>query len=298
MSELELHRESIRKGSKSFAAASLFFSKKQKEAAWRLYSWCRYCDDQIDDVPADQAMTRLGQLREHLSHGETSSSFAFRGLAQVSREHSIPADYPSYLLRGMEMDVTGRSYRTLKDLEEYCFCVAGVVGLMMCHVMGVTSDQALRHAVALGNAMQLTNICRDIREDFRRGRVYLPSEWLNETGVSEQELLNPIHREAIFLLQERLLKRADELYTEGYQGLSYLSFRSGWAVLIAGYVYSFIGVKIRRSSGRGLDQRIYVTSLEKLLLISKATAVLFGLWVRERIGQSPFRAPQKVWRFE
>ncbi|MGE5085073.1 MAG: phytoene/squalene synthase family protein [Bacillota bacterium] len=298
MSDLELHRETIRKGSKSFSAASLFFSKKQKEAAWRLYSWCRYCDDQIDDVPVDQAISRLAQLREQLKLGSKSSAFVFRGLAQVSLEHSIPEEYPLYLLRGMEMDVMGRSYHSLNDLEEYCFCVAGVVGLMMCHVMGVTSDQALRHAVALGNAMQLTNICRDIPEDFARGRIYLPMDWLREMGISERELLNPIYQKSVVLLQERLLKRADELYAEGYEGLIYLSFRSAWAVLIAGYVYSFIGAKIRTSPGHGLDQRIYVTSLEKLILISKATAVLLGLWVRERLGKTSFRTPQKVWRFE
>jgi len=298
MSEIEVHRETIRKGSKSFSAASLFFSKKQKEAAWRLYSWCRYCDDQIDDVPADQAMVRLDQLRKQFALGSKSSSFAFRALAQLSSEHSIPSGYPLHLLRGMEMDVVGRRYRTLNELEEYCFCVAGVVGLMMCHVMRVTSDQALRHAVALGNAMQLTNICRDIREDFARGRVYLPMDWLCEMGISDQEIISPIHYKGLVLLQERLLKRADELYAEGYEGLIYLSFRSAWAVLIAGYVYSFIGTKIKKSLGRSLDQRIYVTSLEKLILISKATAVLLGLWIRKRVGKTPFRVPQIVWRFE
>ncbi|WP_413574825.1 phytoene/squalene synthase family protein [Bdellovibrio sp. HCB290] len=296
MSELDIHREAIRKGSKSFAAASLFFSKEQKEAAWRLYSWCRHCDDQIDEASQGQMMLRLETLREQLNLGIHSSSLAFRGFAQVSERYSIPVEYPLHLLRGMEMDAAGRSYSSLQELEEYCFCVAGVVGLMMCHVMGVTSDSALPHAVSLGNAMQLTNICRDIREDFERGRIYLPLNWLAESGIPRQELMSPIHRNQVLQMQQRLLSRADELYQHGYKGLSYLGLRSAWAVLIAGYVYSHIGSKIRNTAGHGLDERIYVTGVEKLVLIGKATAVLIGLWVRERIGKTPFRSPQKVWR--
>lgn len=298
MSDVALHRETIRKGSKSFAAASLFFSKKQKEAAWRLYSWCRYCDDQIDDVPRSAAVVRLQELRAELQAGAASSAFVFRELARVSNENLIPIEYPEHLLRGMQMDVNGRTYDTLAELEEYCFCVAGVVGLMMCHVMGVTSDQALRHAVALGNAMQLTNICRDISEDFSKGRVYLPLQWLHEAGVPAEELLQPRYIQRLIEVQEMLLHRADELYREGYDGLRYLSFRSAWAVLIAGLVYGAIGSKIRKSSGRGLDQRIYVTGLEKIILIGKATSVLLRLWVSARLGRNSFRAPQKVWRFE
>ncbi|UYL07850.1 phytoene/squalene synthase family protein [Bdellovibrio sp. SKB1291214] len=298
MSEIKRHHEAIRKGSKSFAAASLFFSKDQKQSAWRLYSWCRYCDDRIDEVPAQTAIARLQDLRVQLNEKRNSQVFAFQGLAQVIQNHEIPGAYPLYLLRGMEMDVQGRRYQTLSDLEEYCFCVAGVVGLMMCHVMGVYSDQALKHAVALGNAMQLTNICRDIAEDAHRGRVYLPLEWLLEYDVPVDDLLNPAHRESLKLVQDRLLNRAQELYSVGYEGLRYLSFRSAWAVLIAGFVYSQIGAKIKKSKSRGLDQRVYVTSFEKLILVTKATATLLLMRIRAKVSTDSLRIPQTTWRFE
>lgn len=289
--DLEQQKEAIRKGSKSFAVASLFFSRQQKEAAWKLYSWCRYCDDQVDEAPPEQAQARLTSLREQTlscSAEAPPQSFQFRGLQQIQRQYKLPSQYPLDLLRGMEMDVQGRQYGTLEELEEYCYCVAGVVGLMMCHIMGVRSDQALPHAVAMGNAMQLTNICRDIREDFERGRIYLPRQWMEQRGVKAEELLTAQNRQAVIEMQEQLLCRADQLYREGYAGLKYLSLRSSWAVLIAAKVYSHIGARIRKDPARGMEERIYVSLPRKMGLIVSTLndfipQVWHGLRLRRRV---------------
>jgi Phytoene/squalene synthetase len=267
--DLLIHRETIGKGSKSFALASLLFSKRQKESAWKLYSWCRFCDDQVDNVPADSAADRLRYLENATKNVmlDENSILPFRGLKDVIEHHQLPQRHPLELLRGMRMDVEGRRYQTLAELEEYCYCVAGVVGLMMCSVMGVKSEQAYPHAVAMGNAMQLTNICRDIREDYQRGRIYLPLEWLNEKSLNAENLLNPENEMAVVELQERLLQRADELYRQGYAGLKYLSFRSAWAVLVAAKVYSHIGVLIRKSPSRSLRERTIVSLSKKIFLV-------------------------------
>ncbi|CAE79594.1 phytoene/squalene synthase family protein [Bdellovibrio bacteriovorus] len=296
--DLELHKQSIQKGSKSFALASLFFSKQQKLAAWKLYSWCRYCDDQIDGAAVSTAPRRLQeliQLTRSLPQDPAAMPFQFRGLRDVLSAHHIPAQYPLDLLRGMEMDVQNRRYQTLQDLEEYCYCVAGVVGLMMCHIMGVRSDQALRHAIAMGNAMQLTNICRDIREDANLGRCYLPQEWLKQAGMTETTLFLPEHRGSLVTIQERLLQRADELYAEGFAGLRFLSLRSCWAVLIAAKVYSYIGELIRRDSDRGLTRRIHVSFWKKIVLIG-STAKYFvpQVWWSLKSTEA-VRPPARIW---
>lgn len=296
--DLEQQKEAIRQGSKSFAVASLFFSRRQKEAAWSLYSWCRYCDDEVDEVPADVARERLVSLRQQTracAGPEQAPSFQFRGLQRVQQGYLIPSQYPLDLLKGMEMDVQGRHYETLAELEEYCYCVAGVVGLMMCHIMGVRSDRALPHAVAMGNAMQLTNICRDIREDFERGRIYLPRQWMESRGVDTADLMAPSQRWAIIEIQEKLLQRADQLYREGYAGLKYLSLRSSWAVLIAAKVYSHIGSRIRKDPERGLQKRIYVSFPRKLWLIgSTLSEFLPQVWHSLRLRQD-VRVPGVIW---
>lgn len=297
-SDLDLHRESIQKGSKSFAVASLFFSKQQKIAAWKLYSWCRYCDDQIDEASVDQAPRRLEELlclTKSLPAIKAGLPFQFRGLAEILSGHNIPVQYPLDLLRGMEMDVKNRRYRNLQELEDYCYCVAGVVGLMMCHIMGVRSDQALKYAVSMGNAMQLTNICRDIREDAERGRCYLPQDWLQQAGITESTMFLPEHRNSLVGIQERLLQRADELYREGFAGLRFLSLRSCWAVLIAAKVYSHIGELIRRDSDRGLTRRIYVSVWKKIILIVSTVKYLGPqVWWALRSRES-VRLPLRVW---
>lgn len=296
--DLEKQKASIRKGSKSFAVASLFFSRHQKEAAWKLYSWCRYCDDQIDEVSVEIAVDRVKLLQQQTElcwQDVPLEEFQFRGLQQVRQQYHLPLHYSLDLLRGMEMDVQGRCYDSLQELEEYCYCVAGVVGLMMCHIMGVRSDKALSHAVAMGKAMQLTNICRDIREDFERGRIYLPQSWMAERGVKAEELLVPLNRAALVEMQEKLLLRAEQLYEEGFAGLRFLSLRSAWAVLIAAKVYSQIGSLIRKEPTRGLENRIYVTLPRKIFLILFTLIELIPhLWhsLNQRVA---VRAPGEIW---
>ena len=167
------------------------------------------------------------------------------------------------------MDVAGYEYRSLADVELYSYRVAGVVGLMICHVVGVTDSAAHPHAVALGTAMQLTNIARDVREDFERGRVYLPSDWLDEAGVSQSRFWN--EKERVYTVVEKLLKRADELYEEGYAGLKYLPLRAALAVSIAGSIYSAIGHKTRAQGAAALDGRTVVSLPHKLWLVVTGT---------------------------
>jgi 15-cis-phytoene synthase len=257
----------IQKGSKSFALASFFFSRRQRRGAWLLYSWCRYADDLIDKAKdKSEALQRLNALEEKTKlcwqkGAANLDAPELIGLAVVAEEFQVPQKYALDLLRGMRMDIEDKKYETIEDLLEYCYCVAGTVGLMMCHIMGLSRETALENAVHLGNAMQLTNISRDVLEDLRLGRIYFPRQWLQQLDVSEESFSTC--REAWAQLSQKLLAEAETHYQSGWQGLDALPFRAAWAVAVAAKVYARIGAKVAARGMQAWDKRCYVTLLEK-----------------------------------
>ncbi len=269
----------IQKGSKSFSLASFFFSKQEKEAAWKLYAWCRYCDDVIDHAPnLIEASLRVQKLIEKTLacyDSETPSEHPWPAFSQVIHTYKIPRNYPLDLLRGFQADAEGSKIETRADLFDYCYCVAGTVGLMMCHVMGINSQVALSHAVDLGRAMQLTNIARDIKEDYLIGRVYIPKAWLNEADLTLQNFLNTDQRVKFHGVVKKLIVEAKTLYDNGFTGLKYLSIRSAWAVCIASYVYRDIGNQILQKDS--WDNRVIVSKPRKVYLLAKASFRVFPL---------------------
>jgi phytoene synthase len=186
----------------------------------------------------------------------------FVALQYIAHRYGIPAHYALELIEGMAMDVRGTRYTTLKELLLYCYRVAGTVGLMMSHVMGLRERRA-QHAADLGIAMQLTNIARDITEDAAMGRIYLPLSWLQEARIPLTISLRSEHREKLAMLTLRLLREADRYYRSGDAGLWHLSFRSACAVSAARHVYSEIGSLLLRRGACAWDQRAYVTGGSK-----------------------------------
>lgn len=264
-------KTAIQKGSKSFYFASLFFSDQVKSDCWHLYRWCRYCDDRIDNGGTrDDLVDIKNKTISALS--TLSGPPQFRGLGEVCQRNSIPPEYPMELLSGFEKDSRGITIRDEAELEEYAYQVAGVVGLMMSYIMKADLSRAREAATCMGNAMQLTNIARDIREDFGRGRIYIPATWLEDEEIQTDKLMDAAQRERLFRTSERLLKKADNLYQNGYRGLIYLPFRSAIAVSIAASFYSSIGRKILRTGPRALDSRIYISLPEKLFLVLEGVA--------------------------
>ena len=176
-------RSTIAQHSKSFALASRLLDRRTRDQTAIVYTFCRRADDAID-LSSEPAI-ELGRLRGELDaiYAGRPGDEVLRAFAEISRERAIPRCYPDELLAGMAMDVAGTHYATVDDLHRYAYRVAGVVGLMMCHVFGVRDDAALVPAARLGVAMQLTNICRDVAEDWARGRCYLPDELLASHGV-------------------------------------------------------------------------------------------------------------------
>jgi phytoene synthase len=283
----------IQKGSKSFSLAARLFDPATRDAAFFLYGWCRYCDDQVDQVDASVTAEELNRRLKALKE-KTAAAFSFApqqepvfiALQYIVHRYGIPSHYALELIEGMAMDVRATQYTSLKELLLYCYRVAGTVGLMMAHVMGLRDEGALKHAADLGIAMQLTNIARDIIEDASMGRIYLPSAWLSEARIAPEAIAAPENREKLAILTLRLLRDAERYYRSGDEGLWHLSFRSACAVAAARNVYSEIGALLLKKGARAWDERSYVTGARKfhvilrgiLGLLRSVPARLFKPW--------------------
>jgi phytoene synthase len=192
-------------------------------------------------------------------------------------------------LDGFVMDVEGREYRTLDDTVEYCYHVAGVVGVMMAYVMGVRDEPTLDRATDLGLAFQLTNICRDVVEDAEVGRVYLPLDWLTEAGVAADRVAAPDRRDGVFEVVRRVLFEADRYYRSAWLGISQLPPRSAWAVAAANAVYSDIGRLILERGPHAWDRRASTSKARKISLVLGAGP---KSWTARRWGKGPGDEPR------
>ncbi len=287
-------RRAIRAGSKSFAAASALFGREVRERAWDLYAWCRVCDDVIDGQVLGHApegpvlpergtpAERLARLRE-LTHAALEDDgplpLEFEALRRAARASAIPSAQAFALLDGFAMDVERRRYETLEQLLAYAYHVAGVVGVMMAAAMGVRDRGTLQRACDLGIAFQLTNIARDVMEDARAQRIYLPAAWLAAEGVpaTPQAVLAPEHRAAVARTTGRLLAEAERYYASAGAGIARLPLRSAWAVAAARAVYRDIGRIVRRRGAGAWDTRAGASAARKLMLLLWSGATVLRL---------------------
>ena len=275
-------RESIARGSKSFAAASKLFAPKVRERAWLLYAWCRACDDIADGQDHGHGMTGVADGPERLAAmtAKTEAALAgvpvgepaFDALRLFAAETALPPALPRDLIAGFALDAEGWRPQTEQDLYRYCYHVAGVVGSMMAIAMGVSPDDhaTLDRACDLGLAFQLANIARDVAEDARAGRCYLPQDWLDEFGIPADALLAPEYRDRLGLLGERLGLLAARYEESARYGTPALAFRSAWAVLAAAGIYGAIGRSVATLGPRAWDARVTTSRQAKLGFMRRA----------------------------
>jgi phytoene synthase len=298
-------RRRIEEGSKSFALAARLFAPETRASAYMLYAWCRHCDDIVDGQELGHPATRRldastpSAIVDRLE-AETRAALAgnpsdptFEALGLVCARHDIDKRYPLELIEGFRMDAASRTYETFEDTLEYCYHVAGVVGVMMAMVMGVREAQVLARASDLGIAFQLTNIARDIIADHRADRVYLPSEWLTEQGLSPADLAEPDHRERLFVVTERLLDAAEPYYASGRAGLAHLPFRAAWAVAAAGAVYRDIGTLVRQRGPRAWDERVSTSRTRKFSGVAAGLAAALARPRADAAGLPPRAGPSR-----
>ena len=263
----------MRGGSKTFFAASRLLPRRVRGPAIALYAFCRVADDAIDF--SDDRVGALAELNERLRRVYAGDPMGYepdRALAAVVREFDLPLELVAALLEGFEWDAEGRQYETIEDLQAYGARVAGSVGAMMAVVMRTRGEQALARACDLGVAMQLTNIARDVGEDARFGRLYLPLSWMREARLDPDNWLkNPVFDGRIASVIDRLIKSADVLYLRSEHGIGQLPRDCRPAIRAARLVYAEIGRELEKAGLDSINHRAVVSGKRKLALIARAT---------------------------
>lgn len=268
-------RALLRGGSRTFHAASLVLPQNIREPATALYAFCRLADDAVDE--GRDPLAALQQLRARLDNiysGEEQANPVDRAFANVVMRFAIPQALPQALIEGFEWDAAGRRYRTLSELHEYGARVAGAVGAMMALIMGARSSNVVARACDMGVAMQLTNIARDVGEDARAGRIYLPLDWLQEAGIDPDAWLEqPRFDAALGSVIARVLESADELYERSAQGIAWLPATCRPGMHAARLLYAEIGREVERCSLDSVAARARVAAWRKSLLLVRAAII-------------------------
>jgi phytoene synthase len=276
----------LRHGSRSFFAASLLLPRSLRDPASALYAFCRLADDAVD-LEGGSA-DAVADLRDRLARAYAGTPRALpadRALAAVVARFDVPRALPEGLIEGFEWDARGRSYETLDELQDYAARVAGTVGAMMAVLMGVRSTEGVARACDLGVAMQLSNIARDVGEDARMGRLYLPRQWLREAGIDPDAwLAEPRFTPALGAVMHRLLDAAEALYRRVDAGVAQLPMSCRPGINAARFLYRDIGLEVAR---RGLDSvaaRATVAPSRKAWLLLQA---VLRLWPSRAASPPP-----------
>ncbi len=273
---------------KNFYYAFVTLPRPRRQAIYATYAFCRLCDDVADSsLEAEEKVAGLGAVTTSLQQAEAGhpEGPVFRAIADVAATYDVPWEYFHEVVRGVEMDITKHRYSTFEELQTYCYRVASVVGLICIRIFGCTSPQAQEPAIALGVAMQLTNILRDIAEDSAQGRVYLPQEDLQRFGYSDDELFQGVFNDRFVTLMRFQVQRAREQFQQGKALLPLLPLRSRGCPAVLGGIYSRL---LDRIEAQGYDvyaKRVSLSDREKLLLMVR-------LWLQSLL---PIRRLATAW---
>ena len=268
-------RAVIRTGSLSFHAASRLLPASVRDPALALYAFCRLADDEVDEgADKTRAVLRLRDRLDMAYSGKPFEAPEDRAFTAIIRAFDMPRALPEALLEGLAWDAAGRRYQTLSEVRGYSARVASAVGAMMCVLMRVRNANALARACDLGVAMQLTNIARDVGEDARAGRIYLPLDWLAEAGLdAEHFLAHPEGHAEIRRMTRALLQEADRLYSRSEAGIAALPVAARTGIWSARLIYAGIGGEVRRAGYDSVARRAHTTSLQKLAWVTQAASL-------------------------
>jgi phytoene synthase len=282
-------RAILARGSKSFNAAFYLLPRRARDSIAALYAFCRVADDAVDGAGADaEALDGLAERVERIFGDGPAEGPVDRAFAAVVRAHGIPRPVVEALLEGFRWDLEGRRYETLSEVRAYSARVAATVGVMMALVLGERRPATLGRACDLGVAMQLTNIARDVGEDARRGRIYLPLQMLRQSGLDPGRwVARPAFSPALGEVVERVLLEADALYRRADAGIPSLPRDSRLAVRAARLVYAEIGEVIRAARYDSVTRRAVTTTGRKLLLLLRALAPRWEEADRKLAGAPP-----------
>ncbi len=264
-----LAEKMTRLNSTSFYLASGLLPYTKRRAVRVLYAFCRFTDDIVDEsaVKVDEKLA-LWRARA-LAPLPPADDMLLQAWYDVRERHRIPVTYVRHLLDGIALDLTQKRYGTFEELARYCYGVASTVGLMAMHIIGYRDRSALPYAVKLGVALQLTNILRDVGEDFLQGRIYLPQEDLRRFGYGEADLANGVIDDRFRALMDFEIARARQLYAEAWDGIQLLSPDGRLAIAAAAELYRAILDKIVRNDYDVFNRRAHLSAVEKLVRLPR-----------------------------
>jgi phytoene synthase len=278
---------------KSFYFAAKFLPKPKRRAVYPIYAFCRHVDDEIDEIgergdesaavrAVEKWKRQLEEVFENKKQTTTDANesdcqklktknqnLVFTAWKDLLKTYRIPKNLPLELMQGVLMDTQIKRYETFDELYIYCYRVASTVGLMSSEILGYSDVIALRYAEALGVAMQLTNILRDVKEDAAMNRIYLPQEDLRKFEVSEQQIFSGDVNENFIELMKFQIARAREFYQMGEQGIRLLEKDSRFTVLLAARIYSRILDEIERQDYDVFARRASTTFSQKIFSLPK-----------------------------
>lgn len=256
----------------SFYYSFLFLPPNRRRAITALYAFCREVDDVVDECrDPDTARTKLAWWRTEIagSFSGTASHPVTRALVPVIGEFDLPQKNFQNIIDGMEMDLAQQRYADFAALQRYCFHVAGVVGLMAAEIFGYRDPATLRYAEDLGTAFQLTNIIRDVGEDARRGRIYLPLDELDDHGVAPSEILQLRETDAFRTMMRFQIERAENYYERALAQLPRGDRRNQRPGLVMAAIYRTLLSEIKADGCRVLNRQTRLTPVRKLWLAWK-----------------------------
>jgi phytoene synthase len=277
-SDIAACRRLLRGGSRTFFAASLLLPRAVSDPAIALYAFCRLADDAVDlGGGRTEAVDRLRERLASAYAGRPQKLPADRAFADAVARFAIPRELPEALLEGLAWDARDRRYETLSDLLAYAARVASAVGAMMSLLMHRRDPAVVARACDLGIAMQLTNIARDVGEDARAGRLYLPLQWLREAGLDpEAWLADPRYDARIGGAVRALLAAADVFYARSVAGIAALPRSCRPGIHAARLIYAEIGREVERNGFDSISRRAVVPPSRKLHLLAEACVASLG----------------------
>ncbi|WP_299685059.1 15-cis-phytoene synthase [uncultured Tateyamaria sp.] len=276
--DLEACTEAIRHGSLSFHAASKLLPKRVRDPALALYAFCRLADDEVD-LKAEKvdAVLRLRDRLDLVYAGTPQNAAPDRAFAAVVAQFDMPRALPDALLEGLAWDAEGRTYANMSEVRDYSARVASAVGAMMCVLMGVRDADALARACDLGVAMQLTNIARDVGEDALERRLYLPTDWLNEAGMTPDSFFaDPRPTKAVRAMVRRLVMEANRHYYRSEAGIAALPVACRPGIYAARFIYAGIAGRLTGMGFDSISARARTSKAQKLGWLAQSMALSAG----------------------
>jgi 15-cis-phytoene synthase len=273
-----------RNSNTSFYYSFSLLPRQKREAIHAVYAFCRYTDDIVDEEGSqDHKVAMLRRWRMELGRAlrGRSSYTILNQLSATAKRFNIPVEHFYELFRGMEMDLTKTRYASFEELHEYCYLVASTVGLMCRNIFGYRNESTRDYAINLGIALQLTNILRDIKDDAKRGRIYIPLEDLRRFGYAEEDLLSFRYTPEFVDLMRFECDRARDYFDRARAALQDEDKSFFFAARIMWSIYAHTLRRIERSEYNVFDRRISISKFLKLL-------IAFRYWLSHRLKYSWF----------